>query len=136
MFPVSGVQIHLALNHLPVFALLFATVALAFALATRRRDARTLGLGLVCLGAVAILPTTWSGESAEEIVEHRRGVSESLIERHEESAETTQIVTLVAAALALLALGAQRLRRTHVAGAFAVLTLATSLVATAGVGYG
>jgi len=111
MFDLNAAQVHLAVNHLPVFAVLLALATLAFAAATQRASARNLGLGLLVGAAVAALPAYFSGEGAEEIVEDRPGVTEALIENHEEAADRALAVTLAAGLIAAAALVAVRVRR-------------------------
>lgn len=130
MTSLTSAQIHLAVNHLPVFAALFATAALAAAVITRRSDARTLGLGLAVFAALSALPAYLSGEGAEDAVEHRAGVSETLIERHEDAAAWALGAMLAAGAVAAAGLAAARLRREDAARHLAVLSLIAALAAS------
>lgn len=130
MLDFNAAQVHLAVNHLPVFAVLLAGVTLAFAAVTRRAEARNLGLGILVFAAGSALPAQLSGEGAEEIVEDRPGVSEAVIERHEEAAERAFAVTLAAGIAAAAALVALRLRRQPAARLLSALALVGALVAT------
>lgn len=127
----TSAQIHLAVNHLPVFAALFAIAVLAWAAARRRRDARLLGLGLVVFAAVSALPAYLSGEGAEEIVEDRLGVSEALIERHEDAAAQALVGLLIAGGIAAIGLAALRGRNEALGHALAMLSLLVLLIASA-----
>ena len=129
MLPLSAAQVHLGLNHLPVFAALFALAALAFAAVSGRVAAQRLGLGLVAFAAVSALPVFFSGEGAEEIVEHRPGVSEARIERHEEAAEAALYVLLAAGGLAAAGLLVGRIRPAAPARTVTGLALLLTLVA-------
>lgn len=53
---------------------------------------------------MSVLPVYFTGEPAEENIEHLPGVSESLIEAHEEAAEKSLILTLIIGGAAVLAL--------------------------------
>jgi hypothetical protein len=130
MIPISAAQVHLGLNHLPVFASLFALAALIFAAASGRIAARNFGLGMVVFAAVSALPAFFSGEGAEEIVEDRPGVSEARIETHEEAAESALYVLLAAGGLAAAALAAARFRPAAPVRAVAGLALLTTVAAT------
>ena len=129
MTNLTSAQIHLAVNHLPVFAALFATAALAAAVISRRADARTLGLALTVFAGISALPAYLSGEGAEDVVEHRAGVSEALIERHEDAAAWGLGLVLAAGAVAAVGLTAVRLRRDNAARQMAVVSLLAALVA-------
>lgn len=107
---MTGVQMHLVLNHLPVFGVLFGFVILALALWRRNESWTRLALGvLVVVGITAALAMA-TGEGAEEAVEHLPGVSESIIHTHEEAAELTALITYALGAGSLIALFAYRRR--------------------------
>lgn len=127
MFDLTPAHIHLAVNHLPVFAALLATATLSFAAVTGRANTRNQGFGLLVFAALSALPAYLSGEGAEEIVEHRPGVSEALIERHEEAADRALAVTLATGLVAAAALVAVRLRRAQAARALFAIALLASL---------
>lgn len=130
MLAISAAQVHLALNHFPVFAGLFAAAALLFGIAFRREAAQRLGLGLVVFAALSAVPTFYSGEDTEEIVEHRQGVSEARIERHEEAAESAFGVLLAAGAFAAVVLVARRVRPDSPGRALAGIVLLVTVTAT------
>lgn len=130
MFGISAAQVHLAFNHLPVLGSFLASAAMLSGVVTRRPQLRFLGLAMALLAAVAIVPTYLSGEGAEEIVEDRPGVSETLIERHEEAAEGATWIMVISGIGAALVLAAQRLRRKQIARALFAATLAASLLAS------
>ena len=62
------------------------------------------------LAAVTTVPVFLSGEPAEEIVEHRPGVSERVIHEHEEMGELTLIFVAIAGIFALGAWLFERLK--------------------------
>lgn len=101
---MSGVHLHLMLNHLPVVGTGMALLLLAYA-AARRDDA----LARVCLAmfvalALAGVAAFLTGEPAEEAVEGMAGVSGALVEAHEDAARvaTAALAALGAAALVVL----------------------------------
>ncbi len=129
MLQLTSAQIHLAVNHLPVFAALLATATLAWAAVTRQAGTRNLGLALLVFAGLSTLPAYFSGEGAEEIVEHRPGVSEALIERHEAAAQRALTVTLVGGLIAgggLIAVRGRRERALRVLSGIALLAALTS----------
>ena len=84
---MSGPQIHLLLNHVPVIGIWFAAAILALALATRSVALARLGAGVLVVIALAGIPVYLSGEPAEHMIEHAAGVSERLIHDHEDLAK-------------------------------------------------
>ena len=131
MVEMSAAQIHLALNHLPVVGVLLAAAVLGLATITRQGAARNFGLGLLVFAGVSALPVYFTGEGAEELVEHRPGVTGALIERHEDAAARGLAVTLASGAIAVAALIAVRLQREHVAQALFRVALVAALGSTA-----
>jgi hypothetical protein len=77
---------------------------LAVALPSRSPAVQRLALAAVVVVALLGLPTYFTGEGAEEAVEELPGISEAVIERHEDAAARALIALEVAGALALLGL--------------------------------
>lgn len=96
---MSTVHLHLLLNHIPVIGTVIALCLLGYA--ALRRDDRLVRvcLGLFAVLALAAVAVFLTGEPAEEAVEGLAGVSESIIERHEDAA---RLATIALAALGLL----------------------------------
>ena len=97
----SGPQLHLMLNHMPVVGFILLTPILI--LVALRGDSRLRKLTLMGAFAISLLalPAYWTGEPAEDGIEHLPGVSKNLIHEHEEAAEKALILSLLTGALAL-----------------------------------
>jgi uncharacterized membrane protein len=123
---MSPVHLHLILNHVPVVGTVMGLCLLAYAVL--RRDDR---LVRVCLGMFAVLAavalaTFLTGEPAEEAVEGLAGVSESMVEQHEEAA---LLATVTLGFLGLLSLAVLlRFRTGALPRQAALLLLAAALV--------
>ncbi len=124
---MNPAQIHLALNHLPIFATLFGAGLVALGLLKKEEGLRKVGLWFLVIAALSTVPVYLTGEPAEELVEHRAGVSEQVIHAHEEAAELALIVVGVLGAASLFALLWSKLGRPLPVASFPVL-LAISLV--------
>lgn len=101
----NGAQFHLLVNHLPVAGFAGVIFALAFATLTQSLDVKRFVLATAVVVGLSALAPFWTGEPAEETIEHLPGVDKALIEEHEEAAESAtvlSVVTAVAAAGALL----------------------------------
>lgn len=101
---MSAAYLHLAVNHLPLAALALGLVLLAVTGIWRGAGLRKAALVLFVAAAVATGPTYFSGEPAEEAVEHLPGVSHPDIEEHEEAARWAAVATALAGVVSLLAL--------------------------------
>ena len=131
--------IHLMLNHLPVLGTLLATGMLTYGLIRKQEEIIRLSLYLFIGSALAALPVFFSGEGAEEAVEHLPGVAEALIEDHEHLAE---VAIWLLEGLGLMAIAGlvlsfrKRLLPLWCAGLLAALALVTGgvLVQTAHLG--
>ena len=123
---MSPVHLHLILNHVPVIGTLIGMCLLGYAVL--RRDDRLVRvcLGMFAILAVIALAVFLTGEPAEEAVEGLAGVSEPVMEQHEEAA---RLATIALGFLGLLSLGVLlRFRRGALPRQAAMLLLAAALV--------
>lgn len=99
---MSGVHLHLLLNHIPLLLGAFATILLALAMLRKSDELKKVSLGAFVIAALIAVPVYLTGEPAEEAVEKLPGVSEAIIGRHEDAALIALIImgTLGVAALA------------------------------------
>lgn len=133
MLLMSAAHLHLVLNHAPLFGVMFAALGLAWAFAFRNASVGRASLSLLALAGVLVLPVYLSGERAEEVVEHRAGVSERVVGAHEDAALGAAIAVGAAGAVALLVLLGFRTRPLPRTVTAAVLALAVG--AAVWVGY-
>lgn len=127
-------QLHLILNHFPLVGFIAASVLLLYALWRRSAEARAIALVGIALSGLLILPVLVSGNASEEMVEHLPGVSEALIGRHEQAADTAGALALVAGGVALLALIALRWAPRAARAALGA-TLVLAVAAMVGIGW-
>jgi hypothetical protein len=101
---LNGAQFHMLANHLPVIGFLGMVIALGVAIKMSSLDVKRFVLMATALVGLSSLAALWTGEPAEEAVEHLPGVSEALIHEHEEAGEFANILALFTAFAALGAL--------------------------------
>lgn len=101
---MNQAQIHLALNHAPLFLALIGGVLLLIGMIRKNQSVITISLFLLLGAGLSVLPVYFTGEGTEELVEHLPGVQENMIEEHEEAAEFTLIILIVTGIGALAAL--------------------------------
>jgi hypothetical protein len=126
---MSSAQLHLALNHTPIYGLLFGLGILAAGFGLKHLLVRRVGLVVLALGALSVLPAYLSGEPAEEMMENRPGISEERIEEHEEASEFALVLSLLASAAAGFALALPRLKRPRAAAHEGKATTAAAVLA-------
>ncbi len=100
---MNAAQIHLALNHLPIGLVLVGVPLLLAAILRKSKELKGAASMILMLSALTAIPVFLSGEPAEEIVEHRPGVTERVIHEHEEAAELSLIFVEILGALVLAA---------------------------------
>ncbi len=105
---MNSVQIHLALTHAPVIISLVGLVMLVVALILKNSMLTRVAYVLIIVAGIAAIPVYFTGEGAEEAVEHLPGISESIIEEHEDIAGFSMLSITVAGVLSIAAFFAAR----------------------------
>ncbi|HSQ31865.1 MAG TPA: hypothetical protein VLN49_18530 [Gemmatimonadaceae bacterium] len=119
--PLTGVHIHLLVNHAPVLGSLFALALLVasffWAPDVLRRTAFIVLIGTALAAVVADL----TGDAAQDAIRGFPGVVRSMIHDHEEMGDASYIVAGIVGALALGALILWRNRAIPLGGALVLL---------------
>ena len=93
-------QIHLALTHMPVILSLTGLVILIVSLVRNNPTVTKISFYILIAAGLFALPVFFTGEGAEETVEHLPGISDAIIEDHETIAKISLIIVLATALLA------------------------------------
>lgn len=101
---MNAAQIHLALNHAPLFMSLIGGLLLIVGMIKKNETVKTISLYMLVAAAVFTAPVYLTGEGTEELVENMAGVNEAAIEEHEEMAKISLIIIIVSGVVALLGL--------------------------------
>jgi hypothetical protein len=130
---MNTVHLHLLMNHLPVVGTVIGALLLALALLRRSDELARISLGLFgLLGLVAVL-VYLTGEPAEDAIEKLPGISDSLIDRHQDAA---LVATILVGAIGALALASLLIyRRRALPRWVTVLGFGAALVASSGMAY-
>jgi hypothetical protein len=123
----NGAQLHLILNHLPIVGFVLFVPVILLACFSRRSDYKRMALLAATLLGLLVLPAFWTGEPAEDTLEQQPGVSENLIEQHEESAELALVAALATSGLAALGWFVSRKKEAWLAPATSGTALAVIL---------
>jgi len=105
---MNWAHVHLIINHIPVIGIGLLILLFIGAIVRKNKGLITVALAFIILISLATIPVYLTGEPAEEVVEDMPGISEELIEEHEEQAEIAFILVEVAGGLALITLIARR----------------------------
>jgi hypothetical protein len=106
----NGAQFHMLVNHLPVIGFVGIVLALLVTLKLKSSEVRRFVLLATVLVGLSALPSLWTGEPAEEVIEDLPGISKELIHEHEELAEKATVLSVITAGVAALAFILQRRR--------------------------
>lgn len=99
---MSDAHLHLMLNHIPLFGLLFGGGLLLYATARASDLVTRIAMVFFVVAGLGAGATYLTGEGAEEVVEDLAGVTHSVIEAHEEMGFYALVATAVLGALSLL----------------------------------
>ncbi len=101
---MDGAHLHLLLNHFPIIGTLVGIGVLAYGLFTNNLSVKKVGLGIFVIMTLLAIPAYFSGEEAEEAVEHLPGISDRVIHEHEELAEKAILMMALLGGLSLWSL--------------------------------
>lgn len=77
-------HVHVAINHMPLDAIIIGLVTVAISLFRKNANLCTAGWVIVMVGGLSAVGVAASGLLSEDAVEKLPGVAESIIEEHEE----------------------------------------------------
>lgn len=98
---MNGAELHLLTNHFPVTGSFIVFALLLIGIIIKNETVIKIALGFFIFISIVALPTYFSGEEAEEVVEHLPGVSHDAIHEHEEASEIAIILMEITGLLAL-----------------------------------
>lgn len=101
---MNAAQIHLALNHAPLFLSAIGGGLLLLGMIRKNSAFQNVSLYMLVAAAIFALPVYFTGEGTEELVEHLPGVNEAAIEKHEDLAKMSLIIIIVCGAASLAGL--------------------------------
>ncbi|MGZ8525581.1 MAG: DUF2231 domain-containing protein [Chitinophagaceae bacterium] len=101
---MNSAQIHLALNHVPLFLSLLGAIVLIAAMIKKNTSFKSFSLYLLVSAAIFTAPVFLTGEGTEELVEKVAGVNEKNIEQHEDMAKISLVIIAITGFIALAGL--------------------------------
>lgn len=100
---MDATHLHLALAHLPIVGTIIGIAILVYGLIIKNMALQKVAFTIFVAMTLLSIPVYLAGEDTEEAVEHLSGVSEQLINEHEELAETAIWLMGVLGALSIIA---------------------------------
>lgn len=124
---MSQVHLHLLITHLPVFGSILGALVLGYGLWTKSNHTKNAAYYIFIISAIGTGIAYLTGEGAEEAVEKINGVSENMIETHEDAALYTLISLIALGTMSVTALAVSRFK-TSLIRATSLFTLVLSLI--------
>lgn len=103
---MNQAHFHLLINHIPILFPIVGILLFVGALVFKSAAVKQAALAVFICGALATFPAMYTGEGAEDVVENLPGVTEQIIETHEETAETFAFMSYALGVISLLGLWA------------------------------
>lgn len=100
--------LHLLSNHFPILGSLFGIILLVVALIIPNLKTTLSAYIILLISGIGGFVAYFTGEPAEESIEHVKGISHKLIHVHEEMAENALIFVFLLTAAAIIGLWAER----------------------------
>lgn len=101
---MNDAHLHLVVNHFPIIGIIFGIGILIIGLIIKNQSIKNTAFVLFIIAAIFGFASMNTGEGAEEIAEKLPGVTEQLIETHEELAETFSLFLYTTGLLSLVTL--------------------------------
>ncbi len=103
---MNGAHWHLVVNHLPIIFPLVGVIIMVTGIISKSEAVKRTAYLIFIIGALSSIAAMSTGEEEEEVVENISGITESLIEPHEEAAEIFAILTYILGGISLVGLWA------------------------------
>lgn len=100
--------LHLLSNHIPILGSLFGILLLVVALIKPNLNTTLSAYIILLISGIGGIVAYFTGEPAEESIEHVRGISHKVIHIHEEMAENSLFFIFLLTAAAIIGLWAER----------------------------
>lgn len=124
---MSQAHLHLLITHLPVFGSILGAFVLGYGIWTKSNQTKNAGYFIFIISAIGAGIAYLTGEGAEEAVENIQGVSENIIELHEDAALYALISLIALGILSVIALALNRFKPSLIKS-ISILTLVVSFI--------
>jgi uncharacterized membrane protein len=125
---MNDAHLHLMVNHFPIIVPIVGLLILIAGFFSKSDIVKRTALLVVVFGAIFTFPAMYTGEGAEEIAENLPGVTDNIIHRHEEKAETFAVFSYILGLLALVGFWASKTKKPY-ADIIAIGVMVVGLVA-------
>ncbi len=101
---MNDAHLHMVVNHFPIIGTIFGVGILIAGIVLKNNSARNIAYFLFIVSTIFAAISMNTGEGAEEIAEKLPGVTDQIIETHEEIAEKFSLIMYFLGSFSLIAL--------------------------------
>ena len=127
---MNATHIHLLVNHLAIVGTILGGFVLLYGLLVKSTHTQISAYGLFVISSLGAVITYLTGEPAEESVEHLAGVSENIIEQHEDFS-VFALISLIALGIASIFALYSNAKKLHWANSIAKTTFVLCIISFA-----
>lgn len=100
---MNPTHLHLLITHLPIFGTILGAVVLIHGIFAKSHNTQMAAYELLVISAIGAAIAYFTGEAAEESVEHLQGISEAMIEEHEDAAKFAFVLMIISGTSSIVA---------------------------------
>ncbi len=131
---MNPAYLHILTNHFPIVGIIIGTLLLITGMVFKNDGIRLSGLGTIIFASVMAIVADLTGDPAKDALRNLPGISESLINRHEDIASVSMFLMIPAGLLAALTIYSI-IKKERSVKFLTIITLALALVSCAVMGY-
>ncbi len=131
---MNPAYLHILTNHFPIVGIIIGTLLLISGMILKNEGIRLSGLGTIVFASVMAIVADLTGDPAKDALRNLPGISESLINRHEDIASVSMFLMIPAGLLAALTIYSI-IKKERSVNFLTIITLALALLSCAVMGY-
>ncbi|MFN8135899.1 MAG: hypothetical protein U0Z17_11975 [Bacteroidales bacterium] len=131
---MNWAYLHILTNHFPIVGIVIGTMLLISGMVFKNEGIRISGLGTIVFASIMAIVADLTGDPAKDALHSLPGISESLINRHEDIASASLFLMIPCGLLAVLTIYSI-IKKERSVFFLTIITLVLSLVSCAVMGY-
>ena len=131
---MNWAYLHILTNHFPIVGIIIGTLLLISGMVLKNEGIRISGLGTIVFASVMAVVADLTGDPAKDALRNLAGISESLVNRHEDIASVSLFLMIPSGLLAVLTIYSI-IKKERSVKFLTIITLVLSLVSCVVMGY-
>lgn len=109
---MNEAHVHMLVNHVPIIGIIFGLIILIIGVVIKNISVKNTAYGLFIVSAILAAVSMFTGEGAEEVLEHFSTIEREIIHEHEEIAEKFALLSYIIGAASILGIYLNRKKHT------------------------